>query len=180
MADRLPDASRTELLRYAREVLAATVLGREPPPEPAHPAFEEPAAAFVTLRRDHTLRGCIGDTSFSSALGHVVGRMTRAAATADPRFPPVGAEELADITIEVSVLSPFRRADPGAVVPGRHGIVVSLGSRRGLLLPQVADQCGAGRARFLALALEKAGLPDTAPDDPEFVLEIFEAEVFAE
>ena len=86
------------------------------------------------------------------------------AASRDPRFPPVAADELPDVSIEVSVLGPLESIDPrdpDAIAIGRHGLVVEQGPRRGLLLPQVATEWGWTRDQFLTQTCIKAGL---APD----------------
>jgi AmmeMemoRadiSam system protein A len=99
----------------------------------------------------------------------------------DPRFPPVQRSELAQLTIEISVLSPLRRiTDPREVVVGVHGILIRRGFRSGLLLPQVATEQGWDRETFLAHTCRKAGLPMDAWKSPDVVLEVFSATVFSE
>ena len=104
------------------------------------------------------------------------------AATEDPRFPPVTAAELPEITIEVSVLGPLEAIDPrdaGAIQIGRHGLVAEQGHRRGLLLPQVATEWGFDRGQFLAQTCAKAGLPRDAWQRGARIYR-FEAEVFGD
>jgi AmmeMemoRadiSam system protein A len=100
----------------------------------------------------------------------------------DPRFGPVGPEELKDLTIEVSVLSaPEPMRDLNGLEIGRHGIIVSRGHHRGLFLPQVATEHGLDRETFLSRCCsEKAGLPPTAWRDPDTEVLLFTAEVFSE
>src|SRR5262249_42500636 len=107
-------------------------------------------------------------------------RFAREAAFRDPRFPPVTAQEWAGVDLEVSVLTPPRRITPEEVEPGRHGLILEIGPRRGLLLPQVATGWGVSREQFLAAVAQKAGLPENAWKSPEAKLYGFEAEVFAE
>lgn len=126
------------------------------------------------------LRGCVGDISFRHSLGKVLGAMTRAAALEDPRFPPLESTDVPSIRIEISRLSPLRRARHEEVIVGRHGVAVRFNGRSGLLLPKVAIEFGCDAAAFLRLACRKAGLPETAAGDPELILEIFEAEVIEE
>ena len=103
-----------------------------------------------------------------------------AAALEDPRFPPVRPDELARIDVEVSVLTPPARiADPGRIEVGRHGLVVTRGAHRGLLLPQVALEWGWTREEFLAHTCRKAGLPLDAWREGAQVF-AFEAEIFGE
>lgn len=129
----------------------------------ADPALRQLAGAFVTLRdASGALRGCIGRTDASEPLADVVEAMAVSAATRDPRFPPVTADELPTLRIEVSVLSPASPCQPSDVVVGRDGLVVQRGARRGLLLPQVAIEQGWDREQFLVGVCRKAGLPAQA------------------
>jgi AmmeMemoRadiSam system protein A len=107
--------------------------------------------------------------------------MALSSAFEDPRFPPLARDELARITIEVSVLSPFRLTrDPAEIRVGTHGILVRRAGRSGLLLPQVATEQGWEREEFLAHTCRKAGLPDDAWREPDTAIEIFSAIVFGE
>jgi len=120
--------------------------------------------AFVTLKREGELRGC-ASTSHE-----------------DPRFEPVRGWELPDLHFEVSVLGPLEAIDPrapDAIVIGRHGLVVEQGSRRGLLLPQVATEWKWTREEFLANTCRKAGLPGDAWQRAATVYR-FDAEVFGD
>ena len=144
-------------------------------------ALLEPAAAFVTLREAGDLRGCIGLLRFEVPLWENVRDAAAAAALDDPRFYPVGAEEVADLRIEVSVLEPpVRIADPSEFQAGRHGIVIEKGSCRGLLLPQVAPEMGWGNREMLEGVCHKAGLPPDAWRDPATRLYVFESVCFGE
>lgn len=107
--------------------------------------------------------------------------MAVAAATDDPRFPPIPPDELQDLEIEISVLSEpelLASHDPEGIRPGRHGIVVRRGRRQGLLLPQVAVEHGWDAEAFLAAACRKAGLPREAWRTPDCDLFVFQAVVF--
>ncbi len=141
-------------------------------------ALRRPGRAFVTLRRGEELRGCIGTIEGRLPLWEAVARAARGAAHEDPRFAPVAPEEMEEITVEVSVLSPPRPvSDPTEIEVGRHGLIVTAGGRRGLLLPQVAPEHGWSREEFLAHACVKAGLrPDAWKQGAS--LEVFEATVF--
>jgi AmmeMemoRadiSam system protein A len=144
-------------------------------------ALLEPAAAFVTLREGGDLRGCIGLLRFDVPLWENVRDAAAAAALDDPRFYPVGADELPDLRIEVSVLEPpVRIADPSQFQAGRHGIVIEKGSWRGLLLPQVAPEMGWGNREMLEGVCQKAGLPPDAWRDPATRLYVFESVCFGE
>lgn len=171
------------LLALARDSIRAAFAG-EPIPRPAtpDPALDEPSGAFVTLRsRRGTLRGCIGRVESDRPLWETVASMARASAFDDPRFPALDEAELSDVTIEVSIMSPpWRVEDPGDVVPGRHGVMVERGLRRGLFLPQVATEQGWGREVLLDQVCVKAGLPPSAWRDPETDIYVFTATVIGE
>lgn len=106
--------------------------------------------------------------------------MTEAAATSDPRFPSIASEELMTVSIEISRLTPPRPATIGEIEVGRHGIIVALEGRRGLLLPQVGVEFECDAEEFVALGCRKAGLPMEAVRHPNLALSIFEAEVLSE
>lgn len=177
----LSEAQRRRLLQVARQSLRHAVgLG---PPADTHtddPVLRQPAGAFVTLKKDGELRGCIGHIEAVGPLIETVAEMARAAALEDPRFYPVTAEEEPAIEIEISVLSPITPCpDLEAIEIGRHGLVVSQGPYRGLLLPQVPVEWGWDRETFLRRTCQKAGL---APDAYLRGAKVhwFEAEVFGE
>jgi AmmeMemoRadiSam system protein A len=132
----------------------------------------------VTLKRGAELRGCIGTFRESDPIYRAVAEMGRAAAAEDPRFPRVTPEEVPELGVEISVLSPLRPvADPAEVEVGRHGVCVVEGARRGVLLPQVAVEWGWDRETFLDQTCRKAGLPPDAWRHGAQIL-VFEAEVF--
>jgi AmmeMemoRadiSam system protein A len=137
------------------------VTGRELPVDPPSGALPPATGAFVTLKRDGALRGCIGTLECRAPLADEIARVAICAAREDPRFEPVTASELDGLLIELSILGPLERIDPhdaAAIVIGRHGLVVEQGWRRGLLLPQVAEERGWDRDVFLAQTCHKAGL----------------------
>ena len=176
-----PDA-RTALLAIARSSVRAATEGREPDdPVPDLPILHAPGAAFVTLRKAGTLRGCIGHLAAEQPLWISVREMAAAAATRDDRFPPITPGELPGLDIEISVLSPRRRiAGPEQVVIGRDGLFVRLGTSSGILLPQVATEHGWGDEEFLSQTCRKAGLDPDAWTDPATSIESFTAEVFGD
>jgi AmmeMemoRadiSam system protein A len=179
----LSDEARRDLLALARATLEAHFRG-EPPPRLASDraeAFGEARGLFVTLRKEGVLRGCIGTLAPEGDLARTVPRFARRAALEDPRFPALVAAELPECTIEISVLTPPRPVDnPEDIVIGRDGLILELGGRRGLLLPQVAIEWGFDRVTFLAELSRKAGLPPDAWQLPGARLWSFQAEVFAE
>jgi AmmeMemoRadiSam system protein A len=179
----LNERERAALLRVAREAIVQTVGARDAQPEPVG-AADRPslkAGAFVSLHRRGSLRGCIGTFDMSQPVAERVEEMAVAAATRDPRFKPVSEAEVGELEIEISVLTPPRRIEsPDEIQVGVHGLMVSRGYLRGVLLPQVATEYGWDRETFLAHTCRKAGLPDTAWQDPDTVIQVFTAEVFGE
>lgn len=171
-----------ELLALARGTLETYLRDRSfRELAPTSPALREKAGAFVTLEKEGDLRGCIGHMAADKPLYLTVQEMAIQAATGDPRFPAVQADELPEIKIEISVLSPLRLVrDPSEVQVGTHGLVVSQGIRRGVLLPQVPMREGWDREKFLSYTCLKAGLPFDSWKTGETEIEVFTAEVFGE
>ncbi len=179
--DHLSPAEREELLRAARRTLEEYLVNqRTPSIEAKAPRLLEPRGAFVTLHRGRQLRGCIGTFEATNPLLDTVQRMAIAAATTDPRFPAVTADELSDLWLEISALTPLRRATADEIEVGVHGIYVTRGYFRGVLLPQVATEHGWDRQTFLEHTCMKAGLPPSAWREPDLRIEIFSADVFGE
>jgi len=138
--------------------------------------------AFVTLHKYGQLRGCIGNLIGEKPLYLTVIDMAIESAVDDPRFPPLKLEELKDIEIEISVLSPLEKIDdPKDIILGKHGVLVRKGFRSGVFLPQVAEETGWSKEEFLSyLCSHKAGLPPYAWKEKDTELYIFTAEVFSE
>jgi len=177
----LTEARREELLTLARTAIAEYLkTGEIPEYETDDPLLNRRSGAFVTLRENSELRGCIGHTRGDQPLYQVVQQMAVAAATEDPRFPPLKPEELDQVTLEISVLSPFRRVtDTGQVQVGTHGLMIFADGHQGLLLPQVPVEQGWDREEFLENLCLKAGLaPDCQARQP--ALYAFTAIVFGE
>lgn len=180
------------LLRIARSALEAEIVnGAALDLErfPLTPALREKHGAFVTLRNQGELRGCIGYTANIMPLAETVAENALNAAARDPRFSPVAAHELPDITIEISALTPgdtpetpFRRVnDISEIVIGRDGLYIERpGSYGGILLPQVPVEQGWNVQQFLSGICRKAGYPDGAWKDPSTHLYRFSAQVFSE
>jgi len=174
-----PAEERAQLLAHARRSIEA-VLNDTPFSAPApNPHLFESRGAFTSLHLGASLRGCIGIIEPIHPLWQTVSETARAAAFEDPRFPPLTKDEFPKIQLEISVMSLLRPIAAEEVVVGRHGLVVSLGGRRGLLLPQVAPEWGWDREMFLSQTCIKAGLPPDAWKHGAR-LEAFTAEVFGE
>lgn len=176
-APALAPAERAALLGIARAALRHELCGAAAPPLPTSGPLAEPRGAFVTLRRGEELRGCIGTFAPTGSLAQVVAEMAVAAARRDPRFPPVSADELDDLDLHISVLSPLRpMKDPAEISIGRDGILVRRGWHRGTLLPVVAMENGWDARTFLARTCLKAGLPPDSWQAPDAEVQLFSAE----
>lgn len=182
MPDILNEQSRAWLLSLARESIRSKLADRQYPTNPpGDPGLSVESGAFVTLKKDGLLRGCIGRMESDLPLWETVAQMARAAAFEDPRFPPVGEDELPGLSLEISVLTPFEPLeDPSLLEVGRHGLLVEKGFNRGVLLPQVALDHGWGAEEFLANVCLKASLPTDAWKDPDTKLFVFSAVIIEE
>lgn len=179
----LPYASQKRLLRLARDTLEGFVRRNarttEPVDDPHLQTFE--FGAFVSLHKGGELRGCIGTCFPTLALHETVIEMTEAAASRDYRVLPIYTDELPEIRIDISVLSPLRLvADPLALEVGKHGLHLAKGEKCGVLLPQVATQYGWDMTTFLEQACIKAGLPKRAWRWPETQISTFSALIIEE
>ena len=169
------------LLEVARSAMSAAVEGREFAEEfPELPHSRNLGGAFVTLHRRGRLRGCVGQVASSESLVSTVAHCAKAAALEDPRFDPVRPDEISEIAIELSVLSPLERIAPEQIQAGIHGLMVSRGSQRGVLLPQVATQFRWSGRRLLEETCVKAGFERDAWKNPEIQVQAFTAEIFNE
>jgi AmmeMemoRadiSam system protein A len=178
----LSPADKQLLLQVARDTIASRLKGKAAiPAKVSSPVLDEFRGAFVSLHRRGQLRGCIGYIDAVKPLLQTVMEMAPAAAFQDPRFRPLQAEELADLEIEISVLTPMRRVkSTDEIKVGQHGLYIVRGLNRGLLLPQVATQCHWDRQTFLEQTCNKAGLPPKAWKDSETQIYIFQAEIFSD
>ncbi len=139
------------------------------------------SGVFVSLHVNNKLRGCIGNLNEAAPLAELIVEMTQAAACHDPRFEPVRAEELRNVTIEISLLhrmEPVR--SPEEIEIGRDGLMVRRGKKHGLLLPQVAAKRDWEAITLLEQTCRKADLPPEAWQEPETEVFRFQAEVFSD
>lgn len=169
------------LLGMARRAIRSTLCGDPLPPSAGIPVrLLEHQGAFVTLRQERVLRGCIGMVPATDPLIETILRCAVAAALEDPRFPPVILDELPRLTVEVSVLAPARLViDVEEIEVGRHGLIIAQGGRRGLFLPQVALEYGWDRLTLLRETCRKANLePDAWQRGAR--IEVFSAQVFSD
>jgi len=178
----LSDGERTRLLHLARQTIEDCIEGKKTAREEGGSgALKEKRGVFVSLHKKGRLRGCIGCLEGRKPLLEEVREMARSAAFEDPRFSPLRREEMKDLDIEISVLTPLKEIkDIKEIEVGTHGIYMTRGFFSGLLLPQVATQYGWDRETFLEETCRKAGLPAQAWKDKKTRIYIFSAEIFAE
>jgi hypothetical protein len=170
------------LVRLVRESIARYLTTETLPlPRGGSPKLLRDAGAFVTLRKHGELRGCIGRLEPEGTLLRLVATLALDSAFKDPRFPPVKAGELNDLEVEVSVLTPMKTVSgPDAIVPGHDGVVLRVGDRSAVFLPQVATEQGWNRVELLDNLALKAGLPAHAWRDRNARFLTFQADVFSE
>jgi len=177
----LSEGESEGLLQLARQaVVQAVAHGQMLQAIPATGFFSQHRGVFVTLHIGKRLRGCIGVVEPDESLADCVVRSAISAAQKDPRFPAIRPDELPDLHIELSLLSPPRPIRPEEIEVGRHGLLVSRGRQRGLLLPQVAVEHHFGPEQFLAETCRKAGLPANAWRDADTKILGFTCEIFSD
>jgi AmmeMemoRadiSam system protein A len=177
------EKQRKTLLKVAKDTVKAVINERPVPKcESDDPELNAPCGCFVTLKNHDKLRGCIGNFISDEPLIVLVGEMARASAKGDPRFfaDPITRDELKDLDIEISVLSPLQRTDnPLGLRLGVDGIYIRKGRASGCFLPQVADETGWSKEEFLSYCCaHKAGLAPDAWKRPGTDVYLFTAEVF--
>ena len=170
---------RRQLLQIARQAVAAALDKRDLDLTPPSDHFAEHRGAFTTLHNKGELRGCVGYVFPMYPLYRTIAETAVAAAFNDSRFLPVQSDEVPLLQFEISVLSPLQPLDPEDVEVGKHGLLITYGNRRGLLLPQVPLEHQWDREMFLRQTCVKAGIPPDAWEHGAKV-EAFTAEVFGE
>lgn len=178
----MSDYSQSErrlLLNLAREAICAALEKRPLDLTPPCEHLAEHRGAFTTLHIDGELRGCVGYVFPQYSVYRTVAETAVAAALDDPRFAPLEKTEYPKLEYEISVLSPIALIDAEDVEVGKHGLVITYGSRRGLLLPQVPVEHGWDRVKFLEQTCIKAGLPSDAWEHGAKI-EAFTAEIFGD
>jgi hypothetical protein len=168
---------RKELLGLARKTIRTYVTtGKAPEVDIKNPKFKSDGAVFVTITEKGALRGCIGNIQPVMPLYQSVIKNAVAACSADPRFPRMTKDELKDMEVEISVLSPLKPLkDVRDIQVGKHGLVIRKDGRSGIFLPQVATEFGWNRETFLEKLCTKAGLPEGSWKDAD--LYTFTAEI---
>ena len=178
----LTEEEKETLLVIARNSIEAAVRKTQNIlPSHQTPHLEEKCGAFVTLHSHGELRGCIGYIEGIIPLMETVQEAAVKAALEDPRFDPVNVDELENIDLEISVLSPLKKInDVNKIEVGKHGLVIKRGYSRGLLLPQVAVEYNWDRETFLNQTCRKAGIGADKWKDPATEIFIFSADIFGE
>ncbi len=178
----LNDQNKRALLQLARESILSAVHHQQlTPTKHESTVLQEPAGAFVTLRSHSELRGCIGYIEPKLPLVRTVEEVAAKAALEDPRFHPLTDDELDQVDIEISVLSPLQKVDKVEDIEvGKHGLVVDAGFTRGLLLPQVAEENHWDRETFIRHTAMKAGLVPEGWNHPSVQLFSFTVDKFSE
>lgn len=176
------DLQKKTLLETARDTVKAVITGQpEPKAESDDPELNAHCGCFVTLKNAGRLRGCIGQFISEAPLIELVGQMAISSATGDPRFlaDPITTDELEQLDIEISVLSPLKRTDePLSLRLGTDGIYIKKGFASGCFLPQVASETGWSKEEFLSYCCaHKAGLSPDAWKDKDTEVYLFTAEV---
>ncbi len=182
------ETEQIKLLHHAAcEIVAAAASGRPKSIAdfPLGRLTEQPVVGvFVTLRQQQELRGCIGNFAHSTPLGTALQRAALGVVSHDPRFPPITADELPRLTVDLSVLHTRQLLGDTApqralqVVIGQHGLDIQYRGRTGLLLPRVAVDLGCDAVGFLQAVCRKAQLPEDTWEDPEAVVYRFSANCF--
>ena len=179
---------KKDLLAEVRSSIKLGLEGKPPPPAElsARPAFNLPAAVFVTLQTpapggEKRLRGCIGSTTPQGTLLEAVRLFSQAAAFEDHRFAPLAAQELDRVRAEISILSPTRPIKSADDIrPNEHGVTVAKDGHFGIFLPQVWEMIPEKGAFLAELCSQKAGLPRDCASDPKSQLSVFTVESFEE
>lgn len=178
----LNEKERTFLLQLARNTISKTATGKTPePPEYFSETLSHKLGVFVTLHKFGELRGCIGFIEGIRPLQDAVIEMAQSAAFNDPRFAPVTSDEIDDLDLEISVLSPVEEvSNVDDIEIGRHGLIIEQGFYKGLLLPQVATENNWDKTEFLQHTCQKSGLSMDAWQDEKTKIYAFSAEIFSE
>ena len=182
-SDMLSDEQKKKLLKIARDSMETYVkTGNKLKITDTDPVLNREMGAFVTLHKNGQLRGCIGSIIGRGPLYLTVNNMAVESSTSDPRFSPVSVSELADIDLEISVLSELEKIDdPSVIEIGKHGVLIKSGFNSGVFLPQVATETGWSKEEFMNnLCSHKAGLPSDAWKKGQCEIYIFSAVVFSE
>jgi uncharacterized protein len=180
----LTEREKRVLLSAARQSIKKTFYEETEtffPDYDSNPNLKLPLGAFVTLKIENELRGCIGYIVTQMTLLETIREAAKQAAFRDPRFPPLTVEEFDKIEIEISVLSqPQKINEYNEIIIGKHGLILQNASSNALLLPQVAESNNFSWEEFLSALCEKAGLQPNYWQKHKLNLKVFTAEIFSE
>ena len=168
------DLAKWALNSYAKELFDV------PQPELTDPYFNEKAGVFVTLKKNGSLRGCIGIIQPTDILARNIITSTRNSALNDHRFPPVRLEEVDELEIEISILSPPKESKLEDIEIGKHGLIVEGGNLSAVYLPQVATEIGWTFDQWLDSLCDKANLPTSYWKEKEAKFYTFTAQIINE
>ncbi len=180
MSFNIENTTKTYLLSLAKHSIfsklsiATSTLAR-----PDDDVLNIEVGAFVTLKINDRLRGCIGFMEGVAPLEKTISELACMAAFEDNRFRPVSVVEAHSLSIEITILSPLIDATVDDIVVGRDGLHVSYIGNRGVLLPQVATEYGWDKYEFLSNTCEKAGLDKQIWKNTNIDLKRFEALIFS-
>jgi len=179
----LSDANQKTLLNWSQKVLTSYVSNQKIPPDPSpDPVFDQKRGVFVTLHQNGQLRGCIGNFQPDQSIWQQVADMTISSAAKDPRFPVVSPQELNQINIEISILSPLKQISSWKDIDlPRHGVYLDYQGRTGTFLPQVAEETGWSKKEFLSqLCTQKMGLSSDCYRKSDMKIFVYTAQVFSQ
>ena len=177
------DIQKQTLLKVACNTVEAVITGgKMPQPQSDDAKLNAACGCFVTLKNAEKLRGCIGQFTSEKPLIELVVEMAKSSSTGDPRFfgDPITTDELKQLDIEISVLSPLQQTDePLSLRLGIDGIYIKKGFASGCFLPQVATEAGWNKEQYLSYCCaHKAGIAPDAWKDPDTEVYLFTADVF--
>ncbi|NQT49362.1 AmmeMemoRadiSam system protein A [Candidatus Kuenenbacteria bacterium] len=174
------DQQKTELLTYARQTLTAIIkAGRKHNEECPDSSYLESAGVFVSLHKGEELRGCIGYIEPISTIWDAIRDNTISASTKDIRFSEVSEEEVEQIKIEISILTPSRECQLEEIEEGKHGVVIEQGQHKATYLPQVWGSLPNKEVFFSSLC-QKAGLDTNCWHDKDTKFYKYETITFTE
>ena len=178
----LSKTEAAELLKIARHAITQQIMGGTYNLEPRkEKTLNIHSGCFVTIKQNGHLRGCIGNFQSQQPLFKEIATMAVAAASQDPRFPPMNRNELDNFNLEITILSPLEKIDnTDQIEVGTHGIYIIKGFNRGVLLPQVATEYGWDKKTFLQQTCAKAGLPENSWQHPDVEIYIFSGQIIHE
>ena len=178
----LSKSEASVLLKIARHAITQQIMNDAYNPEPREEkSLNMHSGCFVTIKQKGHLRGCIGNFQSQQPLFKEVATMAVAAASQDPRFPPMNKNDLDNFNLEITILSPLEKIDnTDQIEVGTHGIYIIKGFNRGVLLPQVATEYGWDKETFLRQTCVKAGLPENSWQQPDAEIYIFSGQIIHE